>query len=140
MKDQTVALLKINQPNQALPPSEESFLIELKETENHLLHFSLSGLSINKLTDANKIGEEAPKTLEQLPLMTRIYENLIGAVLATTESVVGVIKSAEPEISLLEVAQHDSFNDCWIVIYDRVYDVTKFLHSVSNGVGPAGLI
>lgn len=70
----------------------------------------------------------------------RIYETIIGAVLATTESVVGVIKSAEPEISLLEVAQHDSFNDCWIVIYDRVYDVTKFLHSVSNVVGPAGMI
>ncbi|XP_055684126.1 uncharacterized protein LOC129790586 [Lutzomyia longipalpis] len=32
-----------------------------------------------------------------------------------------------PEISLEEVANHDSATDCWIVIYDRIYDVTKFL-------------
>ncbi|GAB0100919.1 cytochrome b5 [Sergentomyia squamirostris] len=32
-----------------------------------------------------------------------------------------------PEISLEEVANHDSASDCWIVIYDRIYDVTKFL-------------
>uniref|UniRef100_A0A1L8DYZ1 Putative fatty acid desaturase 2 n=1 Tax=Nyssomyia neivai TaxID=330878 RepID=A0A1L8DYZ1_9DIPT len=32
-----------------------------------------------------------------------------------------------PEISLEEVANHDSSTDCWIVIYDRIYDVTKFL-------------
>lgn len=35
-----------------------------------------------------------------------------------------------PEIALLEVAEHDSASDCWLVIYDRVYDVTGFLDAV----------
>lgn len=34
-------------------------------------------------------------------------------------------------ISLDEVSDHYSFNDCWIIIYDRVYDVTDFLDQVS---------
>lgn len=35
-----------------------------------------------------------------------------------------------PEITLKEVACHDAINDCWVIIYDRVYDVTNFLFSV----------
>lgn len=38
-----------------------------------------------------------------------------------------------PEITLEEVAHHDSFDDCWIVIYDRVYDVTQFLRDHPGG-------
>ncbi|EDW55582.1 cytochrome b5 [Drosophila sechellia] len=38
-----------------------------------------------------------------------------------------------PEIALEEVAQHDSFDDCWVVIYDRVYDVTHFLRDHPGG-------
>jgi cytochrome b involved in lipid metabolism len=34
-------------------------------------------------------------------------------------------------ISLDEVSNHDSLDDCWIILYDRVYDVTNFLSSVS---------
>jgi len=34
-------------------------------------------------------------------------------------------------ITLEEVSEHDSREDCWIVIYDRVYDVTSFLDRVS---------
>lgn len=35
------------------------------------------------------------------------------------------------QITLAEVADHDCYDDCWIIIYDRVYDLTKFLRSVS---------
>ncbi|KAH8413285.1 hypothetical protein KR009_009666 [Drosophila setifemur] len=38
-----------------------------------------------------------------------------------------------PEITLEEVAQHDSYDDCWVVIYDRVYDVTSFLREHPGG-------
>lgn len=34
-------------------------------------------------------------------------------------------------ITLKDVAEHDSYDDCWIVLYDRVYDVTKFLNEVN---------
>lgn len=33
-------------------------------------------------------------------------------------------------IDLNEVAEHTTEYDCWIVLYDRVYDVTKFLYEV----------
>lgn len=29
--------------------------------------------------------------------------------------------------SLSEVSQHETFDDCWIVVFDKVYDVTSFL-------------
>ncbi|XP_047474334.1 cytochrome b5-like [Penaeus chinensis] len=29
--------------------------------------------------------------------------------------------------SLNEVAEHETFDDCWIILYDKVFDVTKFL-------------
>lgn len=34
-------------------------------------------------------------------------------------------------ISLKEVAHHDTSDDCWIILFDRVYDVTDFLDTVS---------
>ncbi|XP_053960134.1 cytochrome b5 [Anastrepha ludens] len=38
-----------------------------------------------------------------------------------------------PEIPLAAVAQHDDYTDCWIVIYDRIYDVTQFLRDHPGG-------
>lgn len=32
-----------------------------------------------------------------------------------------------PQYTLQEVSEHRSGDDCWVVIYDRVYDITKFL-------------
>lgn len=40
-------------------------------------------------------------------------------------------EKCRPIIALKEVAEHDSYDDCWIVLYDRVYDVTKFLNEVN---------
>lgn len=36
------------------------------------------------------------------------------------------------EISLDEVSRHYDRSDCWLIIYDRVYDVTRFLDTVST--------
>lgn len=33
-------------------------------------------------------------------------------------------------ISLEEMSWHDNEKDCWVVIYDRVYDLTNFLDEV----------
>lgn len=33
-------------------------------------------------------------------------------------------------ITLEEVSWHDTPGDCWIIVYDRVYDVTDFLDEV----------
>ncbi|KAK5645783.1 hypothetical protein RI129_004247 [Pyrocoelia pectoralis] len=36
-------------------------------------------------------------------------------------------------ITLEEVSWHDTISDCWIVIYDRVYDITDFLKEHPGG-------
>lgn len=41
------------------------------------------------------------------------------------------LEKCRPLISLKEVAEHDSYDDCWIILYDRVYDVTNFLYEVN---------
>lgn len=43
-------------------------------------------------------------------------------------------EKCRPIIPLKEVAEHDSYDDCWIVLYDRVYDVTNFLHEVNTHI------
>lgn len=37
------------------------------------------------------------------------------------------------QITLDEVAYHDTITDCWIVLYDRVYDITDFLEMHPGG-------
>lgn len=36
-------------------------------------------------------------------------------------------------ITMEEVSWHDKIQDCWIIIYDRVYDVTDFLDQHPGG-------
>jgi hypothetical protein len=36
------------------------------------------------------------------------------------------------QFTLEEVKHHDTWNDCWVVIYDRIYDITQFLRQVSR--------
>ncbi|KAI8422260.1 hypothetical protein MSG28_001652 [Choristoneura fumiferana] len=36
-------------------------------------------------------------------------------------------------ITLAEVSQHDTPRDCWVVIYDRVYDISTFLDEHPGG-------
>lgn len=38
-----------------------------------------------------------------------------------------------PQVSLAEVACHDCRDDCWIIVYDRVYDITDFLSKHPGG-------
>ncbi|KAJ6634887.1 Cytochrome b5 [Pseudolycoriella hygida] len=43
-------------------------------------------------------------------------------------------EKCRPIYSLSEVADHDTYDDCWIVLYDRVYNVTEFLHQHPGGI------
>ncbi|EEZ99897.1 uncharacterized protein LOC656171 [Tribolium castaneum] len=46
------------------------------------------------------------------------------------------LPTSEPEerlITMEEVSWHDNANDCWIIIYDRVYDITDFLDEHPGG-------
>lgn len=35
-------------------------------------------------------------------------------------------------ISMEEVSWHDEPDDCWIIIFDKIYDITEFLNEVSK--------
>ena len=37
------------------------------------------------------------------------------------------------EYTLEDVAKHNTENDCWVVLFDKVYDVTKFLAEHPGG-------
>lgn len=43
----------------------------------------------------------------------------------------GAPEAKDRTITLAEVSQHDTYRDCWVVIYDRVYDITDFFDEVS---------
>lgn len=38
-----------------------------------------------------------------------------------------------PIYTLNEVSYHDMYDDCWIILYDRVYDITRFLQEHPGG-------
>jgi len=38
-----------------------------------------------------------------------------------------------PQYSLSDVSEHYHPNDCWIVVYDRVYDATEFINEHPGG-------
>lgn len=38
-----------------------------------------------------------------------------------------------PEYTLEQVSEHSTCNDCWLVIFDKVYNVTDFLHEHPGG-------
>lgn len=46
----------------------------------------------------------------------------------------GTTEAKDRIISLAEVSLHDTQDDCWVVIYDRVYDITTFLDEVSFNI------
>lgn len=45
----------------------------------------------------------------------------------------GTPEAKDRTITLAEVAYHDTPNDCWVVIYDRVYDISTFLDEHPGG-------
>lgn len=59
------------------------------------------------------------------------FISLAMTALRLTSSTVSQIIKSRKTITLEEVAFHDSSSSCWLVIYDRVYDVTDFLKIVS---------
>uniref|UniRef100_T1JK60 Cytochrome b5 heme-binding domain-containing protein n=1 Tax=Strigamia maritima TaxID=126957 RepID=T1JK60_STRMM len=38
-----------------------------------------------------------------------------------------------PTYSLQDVAAHDTMNDCWVVIFDKVYDIVEFINKHPGG-------
>ncbi|XP_050304948.1 uncharacterized protein LOC126742344 [Anthonomus grandis grandis] len=65
--------------------------------------------------------------------MAQVLTNnlLISSELVTENGV--QVQQEEKVFSLEEVSWHDTRNDCWVVIYDRVYDITNFIEEHPGG-------
>lgn len=59
-------------------------------------------------------------------LLVNLYQEQTSASSSTTTTTL-------PTYSVDEVAKHDSFDDCWIIIEDSIYDGTNFLASHPGG-------
>lgn len=75
-------------------------------------------------TEIIESGETAPNET------TSFLTNTIRNIFKKHESEIEYNNKLK-QISLDEVRHHDCWNDCWVIIYDRVYDITQFLHQVS---------
>ena len=41
-----------------------------------------------------------------------------------------------PNYTMADVAEHNTEADCWIILDERVYDITRFIHTHPGGAGP----
>lgn len=96
------------------------------------------------------VGTQIPGSVEVRPVDTDPQPNTsflqlaMTALRLTTSAAANVTKNSSisdrnnntvrhrKQYTLDEVSYHDTFGDCWIVLYDRVYDISNFLQVVSN--------
>lgn len=97
------------------------------------------------------VGTQIPGSVEVRPVdadpqqNTSFLQLAMTALRLTTSAAANVTKNSSisdrnnnntvrhrKQYTLDEVSYHDTFGDCWIVLYDRVYDISNFLKVVSN--------
>lgn len=102
-------------------------------------------VSRNKNTDVENINDDASTNSSNNSIVKGQVEHLVTALrtLRWSKSKTFISnhndettmvlnhEKCRPIITLKEVSEHDSYDDCWIILYDRVYDVTRFLNEVN---------
>lgn len=88
--------------------------------------------------ETSEINLTAKKKLESVTEDTNIFTNALRT-LRLNKSIPFSETDSETVLNeekcrriyaLSEVSNHDTHDDCWIVLYDRVYNVTEFLKEV----------
>ena len=69
-------------------------------------------------------------SLVELPTSTASFDNDLSPLEVHAEQ---KIEANRNEYSLEEVAKHSSHDDCWVIVRDKVYDVTSFVKEHPGG-------
>jgi len=107
--------------------------------ENNEKNYALPDKSLSQKCDKNKIVTKEKTIVKQPPQFRKLKHELIGSVDSgvgvwgeSSKNIDGSQEILDEEtglkiIGLEEVANHDFREDGWMVVYDKVYDVTSFL-------------
>ncbi|KAG9449088.1 hypothetical protein H6P81_009053 [Aristolochia fimbriata] len=100
----------------------------------HVCDWSLSHPNLNA------VGNPTNKnTWEMLIIITLVLGALLGIIFSVIKS--GAVKVAPPNLvekttrsySKAEVAVHNKKSDCWIIVKNKVYDVTPYVEEHPGG-------
>lgn len=112
-------------PYQAIPYSDYGFSIEPDYNNTPTLSDSFSSYDLDKEVVFSDKSDDEEEVGSDLDLSSRRSRRQQRAREPETPQL--------PEYSLSEVAQHDMLHDCWMVLYDKVYDITQFLFEHPGG-------
>jgi alkylation response protein AidB-like acyl-CoA dehydrogenase/cytochrome b involved in lipid metabolism len=92
------------------------------------------------LTVAGKDASDYFNDLHNPEILDEIGEDYKIGVVGDASAAAAAAAEAEASsggvLSMADVQQHSSPDDCWIVIEDKVYDVTEFMHDHPGGPKP----
>merc|ERR1719420_2462221 len=100
---------------------------------NSLLDCVVFGRVAGKHAAKYILGECVPTFLEELSGAYSKGGATAGAQSAGGEEAAGASAAPAAQFSLDEVATHNNKSDCWVVLHDRVLDVTDFLKDHPGG-------
>jgi hypothetical protein len=100
---------------------------------NSLLDCVVFGRVAGKHAAQYILGECVPTFLEELSGAYAKGGAAAGAEAAGEEAAGGAAAAPSAQFSLDDVATHNNKSDCWVVLHDRVLDVTDFLKDHPGG-------
>jgi cytochrome b involved in lipid metabolism len=104
------------------------------------LSSALSGLSLQSISNVGNRVFQALRKSEPIEIpeprpafgQNNEYRNRKGMIMSTTPVMTTPLDEL-PTYTLKEVSYHDNLDDCWVVIYDRIYDITNFIYEHPGG-------
>lgn len=126
-------ILGIDIDIESIQSSADSLPMSIVDENNNInMHDKSSGANSNLYIDTNKLQED-DTTLHS---KQQDLDNDEGVDCDSTNHI-DQTKYLDPRLenkfSLSEVAMHSTLDDCWLIMFDKVYDVTEFVFEHPGG-------